>query len=77
MVRTIVIPDNTHIQVDVDVPADYVGKRLEVNIFLADEINTNAPKKTMADFWGILSEKTGNELQDSISKSRDEWERDI
>jgi len=75
MVRTIVIPENTHIKVDV--PADYVGKRLEVNIILADEINGNAPKKTMADFLGILSRKTGDELQESIKKSRDEWERDI
>ncbi|HEY5326627.1 MAG TPA: hypothetical protein VIJ27_06480 [Mucilaginibacter sp.] len=75
MVRTIVIPDNTHIHVDV--PADYVGKKLEVNVFLIDEINDSAPKKTMADFLGILSRKTGDGLQESIRKSRSEWERDI
>jgi hypothetical protein len=75
MVRTIVIPDDTHIQLDV--PADYVGKKVEVNVFLIDEINSTAPKKTMADFQGILSAKTGDELQENISKSRTEWERDI
>ena len=75
MVRTIVIPDDTHIQLDV--PADYVGKKVEVNVFLMDEINSTTPKKTMADFWGILSDKTAEELQENIRKSREEWERDI
>ena len=75
MVRTIVIPDDTHIQLDV--PADYVGKKVEVNVFLIDEINSTGPKKTMADFLGILSAKTGDALQENISKSRNEWERDI
>ncbi|MBB3054594.1 hypothetical protein [Mucilaginibacter gotjawali] len=75
MVRTIVIPDDTHIQLDV--PADYVGKKVEVNVFLIDEINPASPKKTMADFWGILSDKTANELHEKVNKSRDEWERDI
>jgi len=31
----------------------------------------------MADFLGILSRKTGDELQEGIKKSRNEWERDI
>ena len=75
MVRAIVTPDDTHVQVDV--PADYVGKRLEVNIFLADEINTNAPKKTMADFRGIISKERADELNRAVLKSKDEWERNI
>lgn len=75
MVRTIVIPDDTHIQLDV--PADYIGKKVEVNFFLMDEINSTTPNKKMADFRGIISDKTAEELQDNIRKSRDEWERDI
>ena len=39
--------------------------------------DSSKPVKTMADFWGILSDETANELRVQINKSRKEWERDI
>jgi len=75
MVRTIVTPDNTHIELDI--PVDYIGKRVEITFFLLDEIDNNSSKKTMSDFWGILSDKTADELHNQINKSRTEWERNI
>jgi hypothetical protein len=39
--------------------------------------DNNAPEKTLAEFWGILSDETANELRVQIEKSRKEWERDI
>ena len=73
MVRTIVTPDNTHIELDI--PAEYVGKRVEITFLPLDDINDN--QKTMASFWGILSDKTADELHSHINKSRNEWDRDI
>ena len=73
MVRTILTPDNTHIELDI--PAEYVGKRVEITFLPLDDIV--ADKKTMSDFWGILSDKTAGELHTHVNKSRDEWDRSI
>jgi len=75
MVRTILTPANTHIELDI--PAEYIGKRVEITCLPLDDIDVVGKKKTMADFLGILSRKTGDELQESVRKSRSEWERDI
>ena len=75
MVRTIVVPGDAHIELDI--PADYIGKRVEVTYSLLEEVETTRAKKTMADFWGILSDKTASDMQAEIAKSWEEWERDI
>ena len=74
MVRTVLTQENTHIELDI--PQEYVGKPLEI-IYQVLEEGTAQPKKTMADFWGILSNKTASGLQKEIKKSREEWDRDI
>ena len=74
MVRTIVTPENTHIELDI--PEEYVGRKLEITYQALDE-EAKPGIKTMADFWGILSDKTANELREQVKKTRDEWERDI
>jgi hypothetical protein len=74
MVRTIVTPENTHIEFDI--PAEYVGRKLEITYQALDE-EPKAPKKTMGDFLGILSDKTANELREHIKIVREEWDRDI
>lgn len=75
MVRTIVIPDGAHIELEI--PPNYIGKKVEVSLLLLEEIDSDVPKKKMSDFWGILSDKTANELHEEVNKSRGEWERDI
>jgi hypothetical protein len=75
MVRTIVIPEDTHIELDV--PTDYIGKKVEVNFFLLDEIEDKSVRPTMGQFWGILSDETANDIRNEIKKSRDEWDRGI
>ena len=74
MVRTILTPANTHIELDI--PAEYVGRKVEITCFPVDEYKGNN-KKRMSDFWGILSDETTKELHSHIIKSRDEWERGI
>jgi hypothetical protein len=74
MVRTILTPENTHIELDI--PAEYVGKQIEVTFLSLEELNQK-PGKTMAEFWGILSKETGEQLQRHVEESRNEWERNI
>jgi hypothetical protein len=74
MVRTIVIPDTTHIELDI--PAEYVGKPIEI-IYQALEEGAISSKKTMRDFLGVLSDKSARKLHRHIKKVRGEWDRDI
>jgi len=60
-----------------DIPEKYVGKKIEITYSEVDEIDRTSKKKTMADFWGILSDETANELHAHVDKSRSEWERGI
>ncbi len=80
MIRTIITPLNTDLHIDL--PIDYIGKQLEVLVFATDEtnkVNGKAKNKpgVMAQFWGVISKETGEEMHKHIEQSRSEWERDI
>lgn len=75
MAHTIIIPQNTHVEFDIS--AEYVGKPLKVTWSSLDEVENQKPKKTMADFIGIISKERGEEIQEEIRKSRKEWEKNI
>lgn len=74
MVRTILTPDNTHIEFDI--PEEYVGRKLEITYHALDEEPKTA-NKTMGDFLGILSKESGDTIQAEILKMRGEWNRNI
>ncbi len=75
MVRTVVTPENTHLELDI--PEEYVGKPLEIVYQTLDEKKGSHPRRTMRDFLGILSDKSAEELRNHIKEARDEWETDI
>lgn len=76
MVRTVIIPAGTDIHLSI--PKDYVGKEIEVTCLALDELEQGQPgKKTMADFWGVISDKTAGILHEQVQQSRDEWNRSI
>ena len=77
MLRTTITPEN--MDVHISVPQNYVGKKLEVLLFAADEVveESSIPKNSMAKFWGVISNETGQELHNSATKSRNEWDADI
>ncbi|WP_285009780.1 hypothetical protein [Pedobacter faecalis] len=76
MVRTIVVPEND--QIKLDIPKEYVGKKIEVTFLSLEELEHSVTHQvTMGDFWGILSDKTASDLQSNVQRSRSEWERDI
>ena len=76
MIKTTIIPQQTNI--NILVPQNYIGKKIEVLLYAVDEITTDAPKNvTMADFWGVISDETAQKLHKNVAESKEEWERDI
>lgn len=71
MVRTVFTPTNTNIQLSI--PKEYVGKLIEVTFLSLEELEQNSAKKTMADFWNVISDETANILHEEVEKNRKEW----
>jgi hypothetical protein len=80
MLRTIIIPENTNI--NLLIPKDYIGKRIEVLLYAVDELWENIPeitpvKRKPSDFVGCISKETAQVMLYHIEESRKECERDI
>jgi hypothetical protein len=77
MIRTIATPQDSNFTITI--PKDYIGKEIEIFYYPTVELRELQPvvKKTMADFWGILSENDYQSLKNHTEKSRQEWNRDI
>ena len=71
MVRTVIIPTNTNISISI--PKDYIGKSIEVTLLSLEELEQKPGKKTMADFWGVISDETAEVLHQQVEESRNEW----
>lgn len=71
MVRTVITPTNTNIHLSI--PKEYIGKRIEVTFLSLDELEQNTHKKTMGDFWEIISDETAKILHEDVKKNRKEW----
>ena len=71
MIKTTIIPQQTNI--NILVPQNYIGKKIEVLLYAVDEITTYAPKNvTMADFWGVISDETAQKLHKNVAESKEE-----
>ena len=77
MIKTIVIPQNNTLYLAI--PNSYIGREIEVLLYAKDEVEEEktTPKKTMANFTGILSEKNYQSLKSHTEQARKEWNRDI
>ena len=77
MLKTVITPQESAFSLNI--PAHYVGKRLEVLIYSIDELPvTRKPsKKKPSDFFGTLTAQEGEEFQNYIAESRLEWDRNI
>ncbi len=80
MIRTTLTPQDTNLQLSLDIPEDYVGKKVEVLIFAADEPK-ELPilKNKAAKYRGTLhlSDEQYSELQQHVKNIRNEWDRNI
>jgi hypothetical protein len=77
MIKTHLTPTDGNISIKV--PQDYIGKQVEVLMYKVDElVDIQATKPlTMSAYKGLLSKAEATELQDLVSKSREEWKDSI
>ena len=77
MLKTVIIPsESTYL---LSIPANYIGKTLEILLYSGDEIFENKvpSNKKPSDFFGTLSPTEGEKFQDYVANSRLEWDRSI
>ena len=75
MIKTVAIPQSSIY--NLAIPNNYIGKKIEILIYALDEVleeKTIDSKKTMADFWGTISDATAAELHKNVEESRNSWE---
>jgi hypothetical protein len=75
MIKTVTIPKNN--SYSLSIPNEYIGKKVEILMYALDEVaeeKASPPKKSMADFWGSISDSTAAELHRSVEESRDSWD---
>jgi hypothetical protein len=77
MIKTLAIPQNN--SYNLAIPNNYIGKKIEIIFYALDEIVEEKvkPKKTMADFCGILSDSDYSSLKEHTEQARTEWTRTI
>ncbi|MFQ3576825.1 MAG: hypothetical protein SNJ77_10360 [Cytophagales bacterium] len=77
MVKTVVTPINN--SYTLAIPNNYIGKKIEILYYALDEIEEEKvkPKKTFANFTGVLSENDYQSLKAHTEQGRKEWNRDI
>lgn len=77
MIRTSITPDKADIVLAI--PAEYIGKKLEVLLYAVEEVTEApvTPAPTMAQFWGILSKETADDILQRAAESRNEWDRNF
>ncbi len=73
MVRTIITPTDTDVLLHIN--KEYIGKPIEITYLALDELEQKpVSKKTMADFWGVLSDETAEDMREEVKQSRKDWE---
>ena len=77
MIKTIVTPQNNRLYLTI--PNNYIGREIEVLLYAKDELQEEKvkPKKTLANFAGVLSENDYQSLKSHTEQARKEWNRDI
>jgi len=58
-----------------------VGKQIHVLIYKDEEVKNattvSTPKKKPSDFFGTMTREEGEKMKEYVTKSRQEWERNI
>ena len=77
MIKTIVTPQQNNI--NLAIPNNYIGREIEVLVYATDELEEKKlrPKKTMADFCGVLLDNAYQYLKLHTQQAREEWNRVI
>ena len=63
--------------ITIEIPQNYIGKKIEVLYYAVDELTENEPpKKKLGEMRGRLNltEQQYNDFQTHVKNSRDEWD---
>lgn len=71
MLRTVITPTKT--KITLSIPEDYIGKPIEITLLALEELEQKPAKKTMVDFWGVISDQTAEALHQQTEQSRNQW----
>ena len=74
MLRTIVIPKKATI--NLPILERYVGKSVEIVLFLAEEPEKPQPRN-IAQFKGLLTNEEASQYRQYLQTARKEWDRNI
>ncbi len=73
MVRTIIVPENTEVQVSI--PEEYIGKKVEITCLSLEELEQKpVPQYKLSDLAGTLSHQTAEQMLKYVDEGRDKWE---
>jgi len=77
MIRMALVPNQT--VVELALPNHYIGKKVELLIYISDEIETVQSVKptNAAQFKGILSAEEAKSFNQYLTTARQEWDRNI
>ncbi len=75
MVRTIITPTDTNIQLSI--AKEYVGKPIEITYLALDELDSKPEPITMERFFAVLSKEAYTDLKAQTEQARKEWDRNI
>ncbi len=77
MIHTTLVPNSK--QVQFEIPSEYIGKEIEIIAFTKDEgiLSKTKTYKKPSDYFGTVTVEEGQKMQDYLTQSRKEWERDI
>jgi hypothetical protein len=74
MIQTVITPGQTN--VSFQIPENYIGKKVKITCLPVDDVvEIRKPRKTLADFYGVLSKEEGQSLREHTERARKEWGR--
>ena len=77
MIRTLLVPDQQHISIQV--PKNYIGRQIEVLLYAVDELvepEKSSEPNNAAKYKGIFSKEEGEQFNEYLQQARSEWDRD-
>jgi hypothetical protein len=77
MIKTVISPKKS--TYPLPIPANYVGKTIEVLLYSIDELAEIKEKtaKNPSSFFGSMSQEDGDKFHAYVNQSRTEWDRNI
>ena len=76
MIHTSLIPEHQDLSIQIHVPIEYIGKRIEVLLYAHDEANEGRSpvQRPISNFRGALklTDTQYNDFQDFVKKGREE-----